>query len=487
MIVENRKKKKRNADAPAGDGQPETGSRGTERTGNRAARDGGSTGYGSSETAPAAVGQPQDDVPADAVSGAEGRGAAAGRLEDPLGEAFTRSLRLAADEAAGRKAVSEAGTARFTYTVTESDRDMTVRMVLKKRLGFSRRLLNRLKADGEIFRNGFAVRPFADVIPGDVIDVRMPQERSHFEPQDIPIEVVYEDEELLILNKQPWVVVHPTRGHPDGTIANGLTRRMQETGCFYKIRFVNRLDRDTSGLLVVAKNSHGQDAMMKEMKADHVVKRYIGIVHGSLPDDTGMIDLPIGRADPDDIRRCVMPDGYPSVTHYRVLERFHTAEGSFSMLDLRLETGRTHQIRVHLSHIGHPLVGDPLYGRYAEEGSYMAWKKEAEASGNTSDVSGDTGPKNPQDVAAGDSHVPEKEIRMEHDTAGHTDPENPGGRDLLNRQALHSWYLRFHHPVTGKELTVEAPMPQDMEDLVDALRKISKPALRQLRNESDGV
>ena len=360
--------------------------------------------------------------------------------ENTLEHKLTREVRSTVKNTSGEGATAPAavGMSRFTYTVTPDDVNMTVKLVLKKRLNFSRRLLTKLKqGGGKVTRNGFEVRLFADVIEGDVIDVEMPEERCNFIPQDIPIDAVYEDDDMLIINKQPWVVVHPTMGHPVGTIANGLMKRMDDTGVHYKIRFVNRLDRDTSGLMIVAKNSHCQDVMTKLMKSDKVIKRYIAVVHGIIKEEKGTIDLPIGRRDPDDIQRCVMEDGYPSVTHYKVLERFYGKGGSaacsrgdaggaqsdesgsaadgvfapengFTLLELRLETGRTHQIRVHMSHTGHPLAGDTLYG--------------------------------------------------------HEEPE------LIARQALHAAYLTFPHPVTGDTVDLEAALPDDIQELLEKLR-----------------
>jgi 23S rRNA pseudouridine1911/1915/1917 synthase len=323
---------------------------------------------------------------------------------DNLEQKITKSVRLETTEAAGTALRTDSG--RFNYTVTEDDINMTVKLILKKRLHFSKRLLTKLKqGGGTVTRNGRKVKLFADVIEGDVISVDLPEERCNFIPQDIPISVVYEDEDMLVINKQPWVVVHPTMGHPTGTIANGLMKRMDDTGVHYKIRFVNRLDRDTSGLMIVAKNSHCQDVMTKLMKSDSVVKRYLAVVHGIITEESGIIDLPIGRQNPDDIKRCVMEDGYPSVTHYKVLERFNSG---FTLLELRLETGRTHQIRVHMSHTGHPLAGDPLYGT-----------------------------------------------------------EEP---ELIARQALHAAYLSFPHPVSGQQTDIEAQLPEDMELLLQKLR-----------------
>lgn len=328
------------------------------------------------------------------------------KKEKSLEQKITQSVRRETTDAGSGDGASTEVTSRFTYSVTAEDINMTVKLVLKKRLGFSRRLLTKLKqGGGKVTRNGVEVRLFADVIEGDVINVELPEERCNFIPQDIPIDAVYEDDDMLVINKQPWVVVHPTMGHPVGTIANGLMKRMDDTGVHYKIRFVNRLDRDTSGLMIVAKNSHCQDGMTKLMKSDKVIKRYIAVVHGIINEEKGTVDLPIGRREPDDIQRCVTPDGYPSVTHYKVLERF---ESGFTMLELRLETGRTHQIRVHMSHIGHPLVGDTLYGR--------------------------------------------------------AEPE------LIARQALHAAYLTFPHPVTGAGVDLNAELPEDIKVLIERLR-----------------
>ncbi len=296
---------------------------------------------------------------------------------------------------------------RYSYVVAENDKDATVRQILKRRLGFSSRLLSKLKrGEGTVTRNGISVRLFADVMEGDVINVVLPEDRSHFEPQDIPVNVIYEDEDMIIVNKQPGLVVHPTRSHPDDTLANGLMKRMIDSGDSYKIRFVNRIDRDTSGLVVVARNSHCQDSMSALMKQNRVEKRYLAVVHGTFEKDSGVIDLPLGRLAEGDVRRAVVEDGSPSVTHYRVMERFGE---EFTLLELRLETGRTHQIRVHLSHTGHPIAGDSLYGK--------------------------------------------------------SEPE------IIERQALHAASLAFVHPVSGVPMKFKARIPDDMSSLIDRLRR----------------
>ena len=200
--------------------------------------------------------------------------------------------------------------------------------------------------------------------------------------------------------------MHPTKGHPAHTIANGLMQYLIDTEQKFKIRFINRLDMDTSGLLIIAKNSHAQDSFMKQMKANTIRKKYTAVVKGVIPENEGTIDLPIGRPDPDRVERWVMTEGgFPSVTHYSVIERFK----NHTLVRLILETGRTHQIRVHMAYTGYPVLGDHLYGG-----------------------------------------------------------ENPL---LIERQALHSRYLSFNHPVSDERIDVEAPLHEDMLKLIEKLRK----------------
>ena len=296
--------------------------------------------------------------------------------------------------------------AEFRHIVTTEDDQMEVREIMRKYFDFSSRLRNKIKRNKLVYRNGEQTEGWHRVDIGDEILIKLPDDVSHFPAEDIPIDVVYEDDDLMIVNKQPGITVHPTRGHPDGTIANGLMKYMQQSGQSFKIRFINRLDRDTSGLLIVAKNAFCQNEYTKQSKANEVRKQYVAIVKGIIAEDEGTIDLPIGRPDPVDICRCVMEDGYPSVTHYRVLERFEKT--GYTMLQLLLETGRTHQIRVHLSHIGYPILSDHLYGT-----------------------------------------------------------EEP---ELMPRQALHAARLSFTHPVTHKPLEFEAPLPEDMKKAADMLR-----------------
>ena len=292
---------------------------------------------------------------------------------------------------------------RFSHTVTSEDDGMEVRQITRTYFDFSARLRNRIKREKLTMRNGVPAEGWHKVSEGDVISITLPDEHSNFEPEDIPIDIVFEDDDLLVLNKQPGLVVHPTKGHPAGTCANALAHYMEETGKVFKIRFINRLDRDTSGLLLVAKNAYCQNHITEQMKKNHISKKYISIVKGQLTSETGTIDLPIGRPDPEDIRRGVTPDGAPSVTHYEVIEHLD----GHTLVELTLQTGRTHQIRVHMSHIGHPVLGDSLY-----------------------------------------------------------DEES----DIIGRQALHAHKLTLIHPITKEQMEFEAPLPEDMKNAIASLR-----------------
>lgn len=294
----------------------------------------------------------------------------------------------------------------FIHKVTTEDEGLEVREIMRNYFDFSSRLRNRIKREKLVTLNGIQTPGWIKTKAGDVVKVVLPDEKSNFEPEDIPVYPVFEDNDILIINKQPGLIVHPTKGYPSGTVANALMHYMQQTDQSFKIRFVNRLDMDTSGLLVIAKNAYCQNDYTNQMKANTVEKRYISIVCGILESDSGTIDLPIGRPDPDNVARGVMEGGAPSVTHYKVIERFY--DQNYTLVELLLETGRTHQIRVHMSHIGHPVLGDWLYGGVNEE--------------------------------------------------------------LISRQALHAARLTFTHPVTKKRMVLEAPLPKDMQKVLNILR-----------------
>lgn len=295
---------------------------------------------------------------------------------------------------------------KYNHTVTEEEYGMSINEILRSNFNFSARFKTKIKFQNLLDLNGVQAKGFMKPEIGDLISIRLPKETSDFPAEDIPIDVLYEDDDLLIINKQPGIIVHPTKGHPYHTIANGLMKYMQDTGQEFKVRFANRIDMDTSGIVICAKNANCQDSISNQMKGQDVVKKYVAIVHGRVEDDS-VINLPVGRPDEVSIRRCVMEEGKDATTIVKVLEAFD----DYSLLELTIMTGRTHQIRVHLSHIGHPIIGDALY-----EG------------------------------------------------------EAPG---LIERQALHAYHIEFIHPMTEERLTIEAPYPDDMLKALEIIRRDS--------------
>ena len=310
------------------------------------------------------------------------------------------------------------------YEASFEDDGLYVKEIIRRRLDFSSRLLKKIKYGGNVYLNGLPAKVNARVHSGDLLTVELPEESSYFEPEHIPFGIAYEDQDLLVVDKPAGIVVHPTKNYQSGTLANALAwllKEREEQGKeTFKIRFVNRLDRDTSGLLIVAKNPHAQDFLDGEMKKDRVIKEYLALVHG-ITEERGTIDLPIDK-DPNHVaRRMVIEGGYPSVTHYERLEAFEKAPGStgsidgYSLLRLRLDTGRTHQIRVHMTHIGHPLVGDELYGQLYGYDIPPSW---------------------------------------------------------MPRQALHAAHLEFRSPRDEKIIKADSDLPQDMKNALDHIRNI---------------
>lgn len=286
------------------------------------------------------------------------------------------------------------------FEAGEQEAEKTLRDVLQGSYGVSRRLLTKAKYSGEILVNGVYTYVTQKLRAGDLVIVRLPpDEVEHIEPVEMPLAIRYEDEDLLIVTKPPGLVVHPTRTHPTATLANGVIAYYRAKGERHSFRPVNRLDKDTSGLMIVAKNQWVHEQCSRMQKERTLKRTYQAIVHGRLQSREGVIDAPIGLREGSIIERMVRPDGQSARTHYRVL-----AEGEDrTWVELRLETGRTHQIRVHLASLGHPLLGDDLYG---------------------------------------------------------------GSRELIDRQALHAVQLSLHHPRTGELLTLTEPLPPDMAALV---------------------
>ncbi|WP_286235273.1 23S rRNA pseudouridine(1911/1915/1917) synthase RluD [Thalassotalea sediminis] len=240
-----------------------------------------------------------------------------------------------------------------------------------------------------------------------------------FEPQNIPLNIVYEDEDILVINKPAGLVVHPGAGNPDGTVLNALLHHCPEVDIVPRAGIVHRLDKDTTGLMVVAKTIEAQTHLVDSLQRREITREYEAIANGVMTAG-GVVDEPIGRHPTKRTHMAVTMSGRPSVTHYRVMEKFR----EHTRLRLRLETGRTHQIRVHMAHITHPLVGDPVYGGRPRP------------------------PKNATD-----------ELRAVLRS--------------FKRQALHAAMLSLYHPVTGEQMTWTADIPEDMASLTNILREDS--------------
>ncbi|HDR8141045.1 TPA: RluA family pseudouridine synthase [Bacillus cereus] len=263
--------------------------------------------------------------------------------------------------------------------------------------------------DDVVTVNGKAVKVNYKVKEEDEITVTIPEpEALDIQPEDLNLEIYYEDADVLVVNKPRGMVVHPAPGHTSGTLVNGLMHHCTDLSGINGVMrpgIVHRIDKDTSGLLMVAKNDMAHESLVKQLVAKTVTRRYKAIVHGVIPHDKGTIDAPIGRDKKERQSMTVDENGKNAVTHFQVLERFK----DFTLVECRLETGRTHQIRVHMKYIGYPLAGDPKYG-------------------------------------------PKKTLDM-------------------NGQALHAGILGFDHPRTGEYIQFEAPIPEVFEDALNILRK----------------
>ena len=293
--------------------------------------------------------------------------------------------------------------------VTNITEGTKIREYLKTELGLSTRLIRSASLDKRIFVNGEVVKMNRILNPGEIIKIDLAKDESQdIAPEKMNVDIVYEDEDILVVNKKPFMVVHPTKSYQSGTLANGLINYFMESNQNCIVRLVSRLDMNTSGLIIIAKNQFSHGMLSKEMSENRVEKRYLAIVHGVMKEKQGTIDLPIYR--PEGIeygtKRIIDERGQRSITHYKVVEEFNES----SLVECRLETGRTHQIRVHLSNIGHPIYGDTLYGYGEEE------------------------------------------------------------EDLIARQALHAYGLDFKSPRSGEVLSLRAKLPDDMKELINKLK-----------------
>lgn len=289
--------------------------------------------------------------------------------------------------------------------ITENQAGMLLRDFLFKEEKISRRAVKAIKfGEGDLLVNGERKTVRYVLKRGDHLVILFPPEAPSpsLIGEPMPLDILFEDEHLLVINKPAGIPVIPSQMHPHGTLANGVLFHFEQQGLSYTVHTVTRLDRDTSGVMLIAKHRHAHELFVREQKKHKVERSYQALVHGNISPMKGIIDAPIDRKEGSIIERCVTPSGKRAVTHYEVLKQ----AGEISLLKIKLETGRTHQIRVHFSHEGHPLLGDDLYG---------------------------------------------------------------GERTMISRQALHSYQLKFLHPFHNKEMIFEAACPPDMKTIIDKL------------------
>lgn len=246
--------------------------------------------------------------------------------------------------------------------IKEENANLRLDKALANQTELSRSLLTELIRTDEVKVNGESRKAKYKVQTGDVVKFEVPEtEVLDILAENIPLEIVYEDADVAVINKPQGMVVHPSAGHATGTLVNALMYHIKDLSTINGVirpGIVHRIDKDTSGLLMIAKNDKAHESLAAQLKAKSSKRRYLAIVHGLLPNDKGTIEAPIARNPKDRKKQAVVAGGKPAVTHFEVLERFDTT----TLVALELETGRTHQIRVHMAYIGHPVAGDPLYG-----------------------------------------------------------------------------------------------------------------------------
>jgi 23S rRNA pseudouridine1911/1915/1917 synthase len=297
------------------------------------------------------------------------------------------------------------------FEITDGEAGIRIDKYLSERIPeLSRSYLQKIIKEGQVFSGTKAVKANYKTAVGDIIELELPEAvEPEIEAEDIPLDILYEDSDVILVNKPKGMVVHPSAGHYTGTLVNALLWHCKGelSGINGVLRpgIVHRIDRDTTGVLIVCKNDRAHNAIAEQLKEHSINRRYRAIVCGNLKEDEGTIDAPIGRHPTDRKKMAIVQrGGKEAVTHYHVLQRF----GKYTYVECRLETGRTHQIRVHMTSIGHPLLGDEVYGR---------------------------------------TKSPFK----------------------LEGQTLHAMVLGFVHPSTGEYMEFEAPLPEYFSHLLDVL------------------
>ena len=290
---------------------------------------------------------------------------------------------------------------KLSYTIKDNENFDNLKEVLKTKFEISDKLLLKLKSNNKILLNGKSINVRTPVKTNDIIEILLDfdEDNTNIVPTKMDLNILFEDEWLLILNKPAGFPIHPSMLHFADSISNGVRYYFDCIGLKKKIRPVNRLDKDTSGIVIFAKNEYIQECLVRQMKKNEFVKEYIAICEGVISKNYGIINAPIARKEDSIIERCVSNTGDIAITHFDVLKIFD----NLSVVHLKLETGRTHQIRVHMAYIGHPIIGDTLYGNSSS---------------------------------------------------------------LIGRQALHSAKVTFNHPVTRHKIQISAPLPADMNTVL---------------------
>ena len=290
---------------------------------------------------------------------------------------------------------------KLTYTIQPNDNFFNVKELLKLKFQISDRLLVKLKKNKKIWLNSTPTFVDSRLKPFDIVEILIDfEEKSeNIIPTQMDLNIIYEDEYYIVINKPSGIAIHPSILHYTDSLANGVKFYFEQKNIKKKIRPINRLDKDTSGIVIFAKNEYIHEFLVKEMKKNTFFKEYIAVCEGIFESKIGTINLPIGRKENSIIERCVCSDGDIAITHYNVLKSLKNT----SVVHVILETGRTHQIRVHLSNIGHPILGDTLYGNHSS---------------------------------------------------------------VINRQALHAYKVKFIHPITGLNVEYIATIPSDIKSII---------------------
>ena len=290
----------------------------------------------------------------------------------------------------------------MNWVIEKKYAGLTIREYLQGIHGFSRRIIIAIKQEGKLLVNDLERTVRYVLAEGDVLEIHFPAEKvsDNLQPEDINLNSAYEDQAVIVIDKPAGMATMPSKNHPSGTMANGLSGYYRRNNRMFTVHVVTRLDRNTSGLVLVAKDRYSHSLLAKAQQSNKVKRTYIAFVEGILEAEKGTIDAPIARKPDSIIERTIHESGKPAITHYKKRSEIENR----TMVEIELETGRTHQIRVHFSHCGHPLVGDDLYG---------------------------------------------------------------GSLQILNRQALHCNELSFEHPITRENIKVQSKLPEDLQKLLN--------------------